>query len=293
MSLVELFSSFCDNLKIKDLQEISVRYKNITKQLNSDFWDIFSDISHSSYIGSYGRNTAIKSTDNIDMIFQLPDSEYKKYNNYLGNGHAALLRTVKSSVEKTYSEVVIGSGGKEIIVPFKDGISFKIVPAFINADNSYTYPDSSGNGSWKKTNPASEIEAIAERNKKCNGNLISLCRIMRAWKDNWNVPIGGLLIDTLAYRFIENWEYCNKSVLYHDFMCRDFLKWMSEQNPDQKYWKAPGSGQNVYTKGFFKNKAKTCYHISLDALELENITPNRKWFAKEKWREIFGITFPI
>ena len=31
--------------------------------------------------------------------------------------------------------------------------------------------------------------------------------MMRAWKNNWSVPIGGLLIDTLAYQFIENYKY--------------------------------------------------------------------------------------
>jgi hypothetical protein len=28
----------------------------------------------------------------------------------------------------------------------------------------------------------------------------------RAWKKKWEVPIGGLLIDILAYQFIENGE---------------------------------------------------------------------------------------
>ena len=33
----------------------------------------------------------------------------------------------------------------------------------------------------------------------------------RAWKDEWNVPIGGLLNDTFAYNFLRNWEHKDKS----------------------------------------------------------------------------------
>ena len=69
---------------------------------------------------------------------------------------------------------------------------------------------------------------------------------MRLWKDYCSVPMSGMLIDTLAYRFIENWEYREKSYLYHDFMARDFFNMMSEQNKDQQWWSAPGSGSYIH-----------------------------------------------
>jgi hypothetical protein len=116
--------------------------------------------------------------------------------------------------------------------------------------------------------------------------------MMRAWKNKWEVPIGGLLIDTLAYQFIDNWEFKEKSYIYYDYMCRDFFKWMSEQDSEQDYWKAPGSGQYVYGKGLFQYKAKRCYNISLDAIKHETATPKEEWSAKQNWREIFGSTFP-
>jgi hypothetical protein len=63
--------------------------------------------------------------------------------------------------------------------------------------------------------------------------LVPLCRMARAWKNKWDVKIGGLLIDTLAYQFIENYQYRDKSFLYYDFMCRDFFQWMSDQSETQ------------------------------------------------------------
>lgn len=292
MGLAEWFEDFCSSLKIQDRGMISTRYKNITKRLNKDFWNSNSDTSHSLYTGSYGRGTAIAGFSDLDMIFQLPYVEYERHNNQAWNGQSSLLQTVKTSIEKTYSVTRIRADGQVIIVPFDDGISFEVIPAFINNDGSFTFPDANQGGSWRITNPKPEIDAIRERNDICNGNLISLCRMMRTWKQKWVVPIGGLLIDTLACQFIDQWEYKKKSHLYYDFMCRDFFEWMAKQDQEQEYWKAPGSGQFVYGKGLFQNKAKRCYNISLDAVAYESSNPKKEWAAKQKWREIFGTFFP-
>jgi hypothetical protein len=155
----------------------------------------------------------------------------------------------RASIERTYATTSIRADGQVILVPFNDGITVEIVPAFINVSKSYTYPDANSGGSWKTTNPRPEIEAIRARNLACSSNLIPLSRMMRAWKKEWAVPIGGLLIDTLAYQFIESCPYRDKSYLYYDFICRDFLKWMSEQDEKQEYWRSPGAGQYVYGKG--------------------------------------------
>lgn len=292
MALADWFNAFCSNLQVQDSGTISTRYKNITRRLNTDFWTTTSDVAHSLYVGSYGRNTAISGFSDLDMLFQLPYSEYEKYNNYSGNGQSALLQVVKTSIEKTYSTTSIRADGQVIIVPFTDGISFEVVPAFINKNDSYTFPDANNGGSWRTTNPKPEIQAIRDRDNVCNGNLVPLCRMMRAWKRKWDVPIGGLLIDTLAYQFIENWGYKDKSYLYYDYMCRDFFKWMADQDKDQEFWKAPGSGQYVYGKGLFQYKATRCYNISLDAIAYETAALKREWSAKQKWRDIFGNDYP-
>lgn len=292
MGLAEWFSGFCSNLTVKDGGTISTRYRNITKRLNTDFWGVNSEIYHSLYVGSYGRNTATNGLSDVDMIFELPYSEYTKYNNYLGNGQSALLQSVKRSIEKTYGTTSIRGDGQVILVPFLDGITFEVLPAFINGDDSYTFPDANNGGRWRITNPKPEISAIKSRNTLTNKNLVQLCRMTRAWKRKWNVPISGLLIDTLAYQFIENWGHRDKSYLYYDFMSRDFFNWMAEQDTSREYWRAPGSGQFVYGKGLFQFKARQCYNIALEAIDHELATPKREWSAKQKWREIYGTTFP-
>jgi hypothetical protein len=176
-------------------------------------------------------------------------------------------------------------------VPFSDGITFEIVPAFLNQDEvSYTFPDSSGGGSWKATNPKPEIMAIAEMDTKCNSNLKPLCKMMRAWKSTWNVPMNGLHIDTLAHNFIEDWRYRDKSYLYYDWMSRDFFDYMSQQDSNQQYWRAPGSGQSVQRRGDFEYKAKRCHNLALQAIQ--QAADGHEWSSRETWREIYGTSYP-
>ena len=286
MGLAKWFETFCTNLQVQNVDTISMRNKNITKRLNTDFWDTTSETSHSLYVGSYGRDTAIDGFSDLDMIFRLPCQVYEQYNNYSGNGQSALLQEVRGSIKKTYPNTDVGADGQVIAVSFDDGITFEVVPAFSNTDDSYTYPNSNDGGKWSITNPKPEIKAIRDRNNDCNGNLKPLCRMMRSWKSKWSAPMGGLLIDTLAYQFIENWEHKDKSYYYYDYMCRDFFLFMANQSSDQNYWLAPGSGQYVYRKGLFQAKALKCYNISLEAIEHETANP------KEEWGEIFGNSFP-
>ena len=67
MGVGEWFNTFCGNLQVHKRDDISYRYRSITRRLNTDFWDTVSDSAHSLYVGSYGRNTAIDFSD-IDMI---------------------------------------------------------------------------------------------------------------------------------------------------------------------------------------------------------------------------------
>lgn len=290
MSVSTKFQNFCSNILIPQdkVDSISYRYRRITKQLNKSYWDTESETSHSLYVGSYGRDTDIHTSD-IDMLFQLPFSVYERINRHTGNGQSALLSEVRDELKNTYSTTHISGDGQVVKVNFDDGINFEIVPCFINKDDSYTYPDTNAGGSWKITNPRPEIAQIRTTNDQYNGNLKRLCRMARVWKDVWSVPMGGLLIDTLAYQFIKQWAHRNESYLYYDFMTRDFFEYLKDQDKDKTYWQAVGSGQYVYKIGDFQYKALRCYNIASEAVDLE--AENKPNSANIKWREIYGSRF--
>jgi len=293
MSVADDFIRFNNayNIDRDTIASISYRYRRITRQLNSDFWNTASDTAHSLYAGSYGRDTAARGLSDLDIGFVLPVAFYHKYNGYQYNGQSALLQAVKTSIRKTYNTSDSFGDGQVVVVKFTDNITFEVLPVFEHVDGeSWIYPNTNHGGSWKTCNPRAEIAAVKKRNSETNKNLKRLCRMMRAWRDYNNVPMSGMLIDTLAYQFIANWVHRDKSYLYHDYMARDFFAYLAALDTNQSYWRAPGSGSNVAKKGHFHWKARVAYNQSVQAILHDQ--NGQVWSRRQMWRKIFGPAFP-
>ncbi len=118
---------------------VSSRYKRITRAINVEFWNLDSDTAHSRYVGSYGRGTAIDTSD-IDILVELPHEQYNRHDSLKGNGQSRLLQTVKNAILSTYPRSDVHGDGQVVVVDFSDGIKFEILPAF--KENDYW-------GNWK------------------------------------------------------------------------------------------------------------------------------------------------
>lgn len=293
MTVADDFKAFRGNYLIpgETISNISYRYRRLTRQLNRDFWATESETAHSLYVGSYGRDTAADGVSDLDIAFTLPASVYHQYNRHVGNGQSALLQAVRTSIGRTYSSSYAGGDGQIVAVDFTDKIRFEILPVFLNKDGrTFTFADSNNGGTWKVCDPRSEMSAFAARDKTANGNLKAICRMARIWRDRHGVPLSGMLIDTLAYQFIETWAYRDKSFMYHDWLVRDFMGYLSAVDRSQTYWRAPGSTSYVWKKGNFQTSAAIARTIATSAIEHE--ANHRPQTARNKWREIFGSTYP-
>jgi hypothetical protein len=290
MGVGEDFQTFCGNLTVPDRSTIATRYGLITRRLNLEFWDTDNSTAHSFYTGSFGRGTATGATSDVDMLVWLPDSVFIQYYEHVGNGPSALLQAVRNAIRKTYPSTDVGADGQVVVVSFNAGAPFEVLPAFTASDGKFLFPDSNEGGKWRVTDPKPEISAMDSRDGDCNGNLKRLCRMTRAWKEAWKVPISGLLIDTLAYQFIASWEWRKNSYVYYDWMSRDFLDFLSKQPSDQTHWLSPGAGQHVRRQGTFEYKAAQCRNLALDAIEY--YSKDMPYSARKKWREIYGSVFP-
>lgn len=292
MGVGEDFGVLCSNLAVSATTRmtISERYELITRRLNLEYWNTDSRTSHSFYTGSYGRGTAVGSVSDIDMVMQLPYDVYKRINAHIGNGQSALLAEVRAAIQKTYPGTNIGADGQVVVVPFSDGVKFEVLPAFLNESGAFTFPDSNSGGSWKTTNPKPEIAEITATDNGCNGNLKRLCRMARAWKHTWDVPISGLLIDTLAYYFLRDHQYRTNGFVYYDWISRDFFDYLRTRDDKQTYWLSPGANQYVWKTGTFWFKAAQCYNIAVDACSYQG--DKYGWTARQKWRGIYGTDYP-
>ncbi len=291
MSVSQFFESFAGELQLPASKKTSIanRTAAIARRLNKDFRETDSDASNRFYGGSYGRNTAVDTLSDVDLLCVLPYSTYKRVNEY-ATPQSTLLREVKESLLKTYPGSNIFVDSQIVKIPYTDGITFEVVPVFENTDGSYTYANTNGGGSWEVCKPKEEIAAFAERNKAANLNLVVLGRMVRAWRDYNSVGMSGMLIDTLAWQFIDTWAHKDKSYLYYDYLTRDFFKWLSERDKTQTYWRVPGSGAFAYKGSNFQAKAETAHTIALAAIA--NCENQEWWAAKQKFRSIYGTGFP-
>lgn len=77
MSLSSDFKTFCSKILLVNREEMETTAGEIAKKLNKHYYDLQVDITTHLYIvGSVGRNTAIKNSSDLDLLFDLPTSVY-------------------------------------------------------------------------------------------------------------------------------------------------------------------------------------------------------------------------
>lgn len=103
---------------------ISKRYKTVTKAINSQLWNSTSDSAHSFYVGSYGRGTAIDTSD-IDILVEVPSSFYVQHSYTTYNPQSRLLQVVKDAILNSYPRSDIHADGQVVVIDFKDDIKFE------------------------------------------------------------------------------------------------------------------------------------------------------------------------
>lgn len=283
MTNSESFEIFLTNLGIDNEAEISLRYGEITKVLNKKYRDTESATSNSLQVGSYGRSTAIRNISDLDMLYLLPQSAWDRFKN---NRQSALLQEVKNTILDRYSQTDIRADGQVVVVSFQN-YQIEVVPVFELDDGSFKYPDTKNGGSWPITKPRDEIQAVRDLDVQKNYNLRPLCKMIRAWKNKHGLQMGGLLVDTLAYNFfLSTNDYDEKSYASYGLMIRDFFAFLKDQ-PDQSYYLAPGSRQQVVVKKKFQLRAKKAYKLTLEAISCDDQDS-----ANKIWKKIFGRPFP-
>lgn len=238
---------------------ISTRYKNVTRAINSSFWNGSSDTTHSFYVGSYGRGTAIDTSD-IDILVEVPSSFYVQntYNSY--NPQSRLLQVVKNAILNSYPRSDVHGDGQVVVIDFTDGIRFEVLPAIPQTDywgrTSYRYPNSHQGGHWMSTNPKSEQAAMEEKNRSSNGLLLDTCKHMRYIRDNYfsSYHLSGIVIDSFVYVAMGDWQWTPPGGgsgapkgEYEDVLMKYYNDVTWNEQLSSFVLNAPGSGDSVST----------------------------------------------
>ena len=225
---------------------ISQRYKTVTQAINSEFWELSSDSEHSRYVGSYGRKTAINTSD-IDILVEIPNDQFDRFSTVTGNGPSRFLQAIRDAILDVYPRSDVRADGQVVKIAFSDGMDFEILPAFKTANGTFRYPDSNMGGNWRSTNPVAEIEAMLKKNAESNGLLCDTCRHIRLIRDSKfsSYKLSGIAIDSFVHGAMGNWRWTPPGETgYHNGEYEQALySYLIAHTGD--YLIAPGSGDVV------------------------------------------------
>jgi hypothetical protein len=175
--------------------------------------------------------------------------------------------------------------------------NFDIVPCFFTSPDSYgnafyLIPD--GNGAWKKTNPILDQNRTQTINQNHNGNVLNVIRIMKYWNGRPTMPsMSSYLLEVLILNY-----YSAKNDVARKFVNLEIPKileyiWLNISNDVQDPKGMQGNinylnqddRKKISTRAWVdKNKSAEAHQFETDKDHQNSIL---------KWRDVFGIEFPI
>ncbi len=286
--VAEKFQAFLENLTVEHNDFIVDTFRAITRHMNNNYWGYRSDSKNASFIGSYGRGTAIKGVSNINILFELPPRVQKRLEVWHQKAPRVLIEEVRELIEDIFPMVQL-SDHCHIIIPSLHKLQFEIIPAF-PLKKSHIYPDLKNITGWSTFHPLREIEVMENSNYRYSGKTKHLARMMRAWRAEHQVPISGMLLDTLVVTFMDEWENNDTAFGYYGIMGRDFLEYLAGRRKNQAMYYAQGSNRELPSTEDFGAYANEDFKLASQAVEHEQ--NENHYEANQIWKQIYGPLFP-
>lgn len=255
----------------------------VRQSLQRAYWGPTTDDPPGFVVGSWGKNTAIRPPNDVDLFMQLPNDTYHRFNNYSGNKQSALLQEVKNSLLDTYSQTDMRGDGQVVIVAFNT-LKIEVVPVFKWDDTGrWIMPDTNNGGRWRFTYPAGDVHALDAADRVANGNCRPFIQIMKAWKDNCNVPLKSFLLEQLVAEFLTTYVHREQSYFYYDWFVRDFLRFLIGKRHQVIY--SPSSGDLVQLGDQWYGHAALAHERAVTACDHEY--RDNIMLAGGEWQKLF------
>lgn len=241
-------------------------------------------------IGSYGKETNVTPPRDVDILFLMPYEQHARFDAYNGNGQSALLQEIRRILQERYSTTEkIRGDGQVVVVPFQNGHTVELLPAWVTSGNQYLIPNTHDGGSWKVVDHAAEFANIGSSDQRSGGNTRSLIKMMKVWQAECNVPIKSLVLELRSVNFLSGWTYYNKGTTYYDWMVRDFF---AELLTKANSWcEIPGITEKCYYGDAWFSRAESAYDRAKKACEYE--ANQQDLLAAVEWRKIFGDQYGL
>ncbi|MHB1098145.1 MAG: SMODS domain-containing nucleotidyltransferase [Burkholderiales bacterium] len=284
------FEQFHSNLGLTQLQQLDgyTKRSGVVSCLNRVYYGAADDNANSFFIGSWGKDTAIRPPRDVDVYFVLPVNVYQRFQGYIWNRQSALLQEVKASLSTTFPNTDISGDGQVVLVNFAS-YNVEVVPAFtLTTPGHYWICDTNNGGSYKETAPWAEAQHITDSDTANAGNLRPLIRMLKAWQACCAVPIKSFQIELLSASFLAQSPWRHKDWFYFDWLTRDFFAFIYHRANTSII--VPGTFESIALDNAWQSRAATAYYRAVRACEYEYA--NRVAEAGDEWQKIFGTDVP-
>lgn len=227
LTISQRFDNFLAAIRLTELQAADGRLKlmGVLSTLNERYWGSCSTSEHGELIGSWGKSTRVRPPRDIDILFELPESVYNRFQRVVGNRQSQLLQEVKRTLQTSYSTTEMRADGQVVVVPFSTQ-SIEIAPAFRGPHGQFLICDTNSGGTYKTVDPIAEMSSLEAADRASNGTTRDLILMMKTWQRHCNIPLKSFWIELLAAEFVRTWTYAGKGTVFYDWLCRDFLEWV-------------------------------------------------------------------
>lgn len=276
------FQTLRANLEITDLQAstASTRQKNVREAVEAEL-----KVLDSFLTGSYMRNTMIAPLKQADIdIFVVLDPSY-----YDANGQASLIDRVQRVLKKTYPKSPrVSRNGQAVTITFTD-FEVDVVPGFRRQGGGFLIPDPPGSR-WIQTDPKRHVEIWTDANKRRDGNLVPLIKMVKGWNQRHSALLRSFHLETLVLTVLNNVTISDfpSGVRYVFDKARTAVR---TPIPDPAgYASNIGGYLTASAIADVTSRLEAAYNRSREAETLDS--QGRTAAAFDKWRLIFDEYFP-
>jgi hypothetical protein len=238
-------------------------------------------------IGGFGKGTAIRPASTVDLLYQLP-LHVRRADSF--DGGPLVLLEVAAVLGEDFSSVTPNRGWLTVS-PWGDGPAVRVIPAFACATGGFLMveagPPAAGSSHWRQINPQAEAAMIQEADRTSDGKATHLILMAKAWRRQHNATLSPFVLELLVAEFVSVWTYQKRSLLFYDWMIRDFFFWLRHQAGRQI--SIPGTLDSLNLGSSWLGEAETSYLNAMQACLLER--DNRNEEAERRWKQIFGQAF--
>tara|TARA_R110002051_G_scaffold13717_1_gene45383 strand:- start:2657 stop:3544 length:888 start_codon:yes stop_codon:yes gene_type:complete len=271
-----------------EVDHVLKRTRGVVGSLNRAYYGGTDEGPDAKIVGSWGKDTTVSPSGDVDVYYLLPVAEHQRFNNYLGNGQSALLASVRDKLLVTYRQTEISGDGQVVIVAFNDLPDIEIAPSFLLADGKYLLPDSNSGGAWITADPDAEKLALDVSDREHNNNARALVRIVKCWRRHCNVPIKSFYLELLVCEFLPTCSWRTFGLYFYDWIVRDFFRFLVTKSNAWVF--APGTHEAMNIGEGWLPRAETALARAEKACEYE--TADLISLAGVEWQKIFGPAIP-